>query len=46
MAKEQTVEELKERRRLRKEAEAAAETKMIEDGKELDTWKPPVKEVF
>mmetsp|Transcript_13609 Transcript_13609/g.22864 ORF Transcript_13609/g.22864 Transcript_13609/m.22864 type:complete len:278 (-) Transcript_13609:48-881(-) len=41
-----TVEELKERRRLRKEAEAAAEAKMREEGKEVDTWKPPVKEVF
>eukprot|EP00984_Skeletonema_dohrnii_P026628 scaffold15984_cov127-Skeletonema_dohrnii-CCMP3373.AAC.4 len=40
-----TVEELKERRRLRKEAEAAAEAKMREEGKEVDTWKPPVKEV-
>ena len=35
-----TVEELRERRRLKKEAEAAAEA-------EGDTtWKPPVKEVF
>lgn len=42
-----TVEELREKRRLKKEAEAAAEAKKREEGKEeVDTWKPPVKEVF
>lgn len=42
-----TVEELRERRRLKKEAEAAAEAKMREEGKEVeDTWQAPVKEVF
>jgi len=40
-----TVEELRERRRLKKEAEEAAEAKMREEGKEVG-WKPPVKEVF
>jgi hypothetical protein len=37
-----TVEELRERRRLKKEEEARREK---EDGKEGE-WKPPVKEVF
>jgi len=40
-----TVEELRERRRLRQEAEAAAEKKLLEEGGEKE-WKPPVKEVF
>lgn len=42
-----TVEELRERRRLKKEAEAEAEAKRIaEEGEDADDWKPPVKEVF
>ncbi len=41
-----TIEELRERRRLKKEAEAAAEAKMREEGKEVDTWHAPGKEVF
>lgn len=41
-----TVEELREKRRLKKEAEAAAEAKAKEDGQEVNEWKPPVKEVF
>ena len=41
-----SVEELRERRRLRLEAEAAAEAKMKEEGKEVDTWKAPIKEVY
>ena len=46
-----TVEELKERRRLKREAEdASAEakrTKDVEEGREAtEEWKPPVKEVF
>mmetsp|Transcript_7288 Transcript_7288/g.15002 ORF Transcript_7288/g.15002 Transcript_7288/m.15002 type:complete len:287 (-) Transcript_7288:187-1047(-) len=42
-----TVEELRERRRLKKEAEAEAEAKRIaEEGEDTDNWKPPVKEVF
>lgn len=40
-----TIEELKERRRLKAEAEAAAEAKRKEEGAE-EEWKPPVKEVF
>ncbi|EED92127.1 predicted protein [Thalassiosira pseudonana CCMP1335] len=45
-----TVEELRERRRLRKEAEAIAEEeakrKAKEEGKDVDDWKLPVTEVF
>lgn len=46
-----TVEELREKRRLKKEAEAAAEAEKKrlaeERGEEFkDEWKPPVKEVF
>ncbi len=42
-----TLEELRERRRLKKEAEAAAEAKRkAEEGNDADNWKPPVKEVF
>lgn len=42
-----TVEELKERRRLKNEAEAAAEAKRLEEeGEKEKEWKPPVKEVF
>ena len=40
-----TIEELKEKRRLKAEAEAAAEAKRKEEGAE-EEWKPPVKEVF
>lgn len=42
-----TVEELREKRRLKKEAEAAAEAKKLEEGgQKSEEWKPPVKEVF
>jgi len=44
-----TVEELKERRRLKRETEAAAEAKRLEEeGKKSDggEWKLPVKEVY
>ena len=42
-----TVEELREKRRLKKEAEAAAEAKRLaEEGEKKEEWKPPVKEVF
>ena len=42
-----TVEELREKRRLKKEAEAAAEAKAKEEGQEVvNEWKPPVREVF
>ena len=37
-----TVEELRERRRLKKEAEE----KLKKDAEEKGDWKPPVKEVF
>ena len=40
-----TIEELKEKRELKREAEAAAEAKRLEMGEEKE-WKPPVKEVF
>lgn len=40
-----TIEELKEKRMLKKEKEAAAEAKRLEEGGEKE-WKPPVKEVF
>lgn len=40
-----TIEELKEKRKLKREAEAAAEAKRLEEGQE-EEWKPPVKEVF
>jgi len=40
-----TIEELKEKRRLKAEAEAADEAKRKEEGAE-EEWKPPVKEVF
>jgi hypothetical protein len=42
-----TVEELQERRRLKKEAEEAEKKRLEEEGKaSQDEWKPPVKEVF
>lgn len=42
-----TVEELKERRRLKQEAAAEAEKSRLEmGGKKDDEWKPPVREVF
>ncbi|KAL9186348.1 hypothetical protein ACHAXT_005586 [Thalassiosira profunda] len=42
-----TVEELREKRRLKKEAEAAAEAnRLAEEGEKKEEWKPPVKEVF
>ncbi|KAL7549619.1 hypothetical protein ACHAWF_012886 [Thalassiosira exigua] len=42
-----TVEELREKRRLKKEAEAEAEaTSLQRDGGGSDNWKPPVKEVY
>ena len=42
-----TVEELREKRRLKKEAEAAEAKRLEEEGvKKSDEWKPPVKEVF
>lgn len=42
-----TVEELRERRKLKKEAEAVAEAKRLEEeGQNSDEWKLPVKEVF
>jgi hypothetical protein len=41
------VEELQERRRLKKEAEEAEKKRLEGEGKqEGDEWKPPVKEVF
>ena len=40
-----TIEELKEKRKLKREAEDAAEAKRLEKGEEKE-WKPPVKEVF
>ena len=40
-----TIEELKEKRELKRKAEAAAEAKRLEKGEEKE-WKPPVKEVF
>uniref|UniRef100_A0A6T7JM13 Uncharacterized protein n=1 Tax=Attheya septentrionalis TaxID=420275 RepID=A0A6T7JM13_9STRA len=42
-----TVEELKERRRLKNEAEEAEKRRIeAEQGKTDEEWKPPVKEVF
>lgn len=42
-----TVEELQEKRRLKKEAEEAERKRLEEEGKGSgDEWKPPVKEVF
>jgi len=42
-----SVEELQERRRLKKEAEEAEKKRLEAEGKqEGDEWKPPVKEVF
>jgi len=40
-----TLEELQERKRLKREAEAEAEKRQMEEGREPE-WKPPVKEVF
>ena len=42
-----TVEELRERRRLKQEKEEEERQKRIkEGGEEKEEWKPPVKEVF
>jgi hypothetical protein len=42
-----TIEELNERRRIKKEAEEAEKKRLEAEGKsEEDEWKPPVKEVF
>eukprot|EP00559_Dactyliosolen_fragilissimus_P005117 CAMPEP_0184855634 /NCGR_PEP_ID=MMETSP0580-20130426/815_1 /TAXON_ID=1118495 /ORGANISM="Dactyliosolen fragilissimus" /LENGTH=197 /DNA_ID=CAMNT_0027350197 /DNA_START=333 /DNA_END=926 /DNA_ORIENTATION=+ len=43
-----TLQELKERRRLKKEAEEASRRKAIEESGEdpEESWKPPVREVF
>jgi len=42
------LQELKERRRLKKEAEEASRRKAIEESGEdpEESWKPPVREVF
>ena len=41
------MEELKERRRLKNEAETAEAKRLEEEeGKKSDEWKPPVKEVY
>jgi hypothetical protein len=41
------VEELRERRRLKNEAEEAEKRRIeAEQGKTDEEWKPPVKEVF
>jgi hypothetical protein len=42
-----TVEELSERRRIKKEAEESEKKRFGAEGKsEGDEWKPPVQEVF
>jgi hypothetical protein len=42
-----TVEELNERRRIKKKAEEAEKKRLEAEGKpEEDEWKPPVTEVF
>ena len=42
-----TIEELKERRQKKREAEEAEKLRLQkESGKVEDEWKPPVKEVF
>ena len=42
-----TVEELKERRRLKQEKAEEERLQRIEEGKEeKEEWKPPVKEVY
>jgi hypothetical protein len=42
-----TVEELKERRRLKQEKTEQERLQRIKDGgEEKEDWKPPVKEVF
>ena len=40
------MDELRERRRLKKEAEAAEAKRGEIEGELVDTWSPPVKEVF
>jgi hypothetical protein len=41
------VEELQERRRLKKEAEEAEKKRLDGEGKQKgDEWQPPVREVF
>jgi hypothetical protein len=42
-----TVEELKERRRLKQEQEEKERQRRLDQGEEIkEEWKPPVKEVF